>query len=371
MTAGKQIRFWVIGLIIFLISVYFLRSVLLPFVAGMAVAYFLDPLCDRLEKVGLSRTLATVVVTFTFLMVVFLALVLLVPVIVGQIADLLHSLPGLLEAARGQLDKFLLIIEARVDPVNMAKLEAIFGDGLKSSAKWLSSLAAGLLDGGVAFANLMSLLVITPVVTFYLLRDWDRIVDQIDGYLPRANLEVIRKLAGQVDTTLAGFIRGQGTVCLILGIFYALGLSLSGLKFGLVLGMIAGLLSFIPFVGAGIGLVLSVGLAFFQFDSWTPVIIVAVVFFAGQFLEGNVLTPKLVGEKVGLHPVWVIFGLLAGGALFGFVGILLAVPVAAVIGVGVRFALSQYMDSTYYYGINRPAAIPNETSDKSETSENA
>ncbi|OUS14980.1 AI-2E family transporter [Rhodospirillales bacterium 47_12_T64] len=365
MTAERQIRFWLIGLVFFLVSVFFLRSVLLPFVAGMAIAYFLDPVCDKLEAMGLSRTLATTLVTIAFILILVFALVLLVPALVGQVIDLIESLPKLIESVRGQINKLLAIIENRVDGENLISLKEALGDSLKATAKWFTGLVGGLVDGGVAFANLMSLLVITPVVTFYLLRDWDKIVARVDSWLPRPQLETIRVLAKQVDDTLAGFIRGQGTVCLVLGGFYAIGLSLAGLKFGLVLGMIAGLLSFIPFVGSGIGLVLSVGLAFFQFDSWGPIMGVAGVFFAGQFLEGNVLTPKLVGEKIGLHPVWVIFGLLAGGALFGFVGMLLAVPVAAVIGVGVRFALSEYMDSRYYYGINRPIESEETTSEDS------
>jgi predicted PurR-regulated permease PerM len=198
--------------------------------------------------------------------------------------------------------------------------------------------------------NLVSLLVITPVVAFYLLRDWDRIVIQIDSWLPRRYAETIREQVRAVDATLAGFLRGQGTVCLILAIYYGLGLSLAGLDFGLVIGLVAGLLSFVPYVGAIVGLLLSVGLALVQFDAWLPIAIVAAVFILGQVVEGNFLTPKLVGESVGLHPVWIIFALLAGGTLFGFVGLLLAIPAAAVIGVGVRFALDRYLVSAYYKG---------------------
>ena len=208
----------------------------------------------------------------------------------------------------------------------------------------------------MAFANLISLLVITPVVAFYLLRDWDRLIARIDTWLPRDHAETIRERVREVDRTLAGFLRGQGTVCLILGLFYAIALSIAGLDFGLVVGLVAGLLSFIPYVGAIIGLVLSVGLALLQFDDWLRVAIVAGIFFVGQAVEGNFLTPKLVGESVGLHPVWIIFGLLAGGALFGFVGVLLAVPAAAVIGVGVRFALDRYLQSPYYRGGGGPEA---------------
>ena len=213
---------------------------------------------------------------------------------------------------------------------------------------WATDIVAGVLSGGAAVANTLSLIIITPVVTFYLLRDWDNIAATVDGWLPRAQAPTIRELASEVDRTLAGFLRGQGTVCLLLGVFYAIGLTVAGLDFGLVIGLIAGLLSFIPYVGSIVGLLLSVGLAFLQFDDWLRVAVVAGIFFVGQALEGNVLTPRLVGGRVGLHPVWVIFAILAGGTLFGFVGVLLAVPVAAVIGVGTRFALTRYLDSPYY-----------------------
>jgi predicted PurR-regulated permease PerM len=192
--------------------------------------------------------------------------------------------------------------------------------------------------------------VITPVVAFYLLRDWDRIVIQIDSWLPRRYAETIREQVRAVDATLAGFLRGQGTVCLILAVYYGLGLSLAGLDFGLVIGLVAGLLSFVPYVGAIVGLLLSVGLALVQFDAWMPIAIVAAVFILGQVVEGNFLTPKLVGESVGLHPVWIIFALLAGSALFGFVGLLLAIPATAVVGVGVRFGLDRYLASAYFQG---------------------
>ena len=194
------------------------------------------------------------------------------------------------------------------------------------------------------------LLVVTPVVSWYLLRDWDRIIAQVDSWLPRAHRDVIREQFGLIDDTLAGFVRGQATVCLILGGAYALALELAGLQYGLVVGLISGLISFIPYVGSLVGLALSVGLAAIQFDEPMRIVLIAVIFVAGQAIEGNFLTPKLVGERVGLHAVWVLFAMLAGGSLFGFLGILLAVPVAAVIGVLVRFGLARYMDSAFYSG---------------------
>jgi predicted PurR-regulated permease PerM len=350
MTVERQLRFWLIGFVVFLVALYLLRGVLLPFVAGMAVAYLLDPICDRLEAWGLSRPLATTLLTVLFLVVTVAAVLLLVPVLAGQVVSLLEHVPDYIEALRGQFTRLLSIVEARVDPAMLERIESAVAGSAGRLVTWGTNLLGQVISGGVAIANLISLLVITPVVAFYLLRDWDRIVARVDTWLPRGHAGAIREQAREIDRTLAGFLRGQGTVCLILGVFYAIGLTLAGLDFGLVVGLVAGLLSFIPYVGAIVGLVLSVGLALVQFDDWLRIAVVAGIFFVGQAVEGNFLTPKLVGESVGLHPVWIIFGLLAGGALFGFVGVLLAVPAAAVIGVGVRFALGRYMKSPYYHG---------------------
>ena len=207
-----------------------------------------------------------------------------------------------------------------------------------------------MISGVDAALSLASLLVITPVVTFYLLRDWDHLVARVDSWLPRHYAGTVRVEVRKVDEILAGFVRGQSSVCVILALFYAIGLTLAGLNFGLVIGLVAGLLSFIPFVGSAVGFVASVGMALVQFDDWLRIGIVAAIFVIGQAVEGNFLTPKLVGDRVGLHPVWVIFALLAGGFLFGFVGVLLAVPVAAVVGVLTRFLMAQYLDSTFHRG---------------------
>ncbi|MGF1610970.1 MAG: AI-2E family transporter [Kiloniellales bacterium] len=346
----RELLFWLISFAVFFLVLYLFRSILLPFVAGMATAYFLDPVCDRLEEWGLSRTLATALVTVVFLIIVVVALLLLVPLIVGQITDLLARLPDYIGALRGWLTSLVAIAEARLPPEVLERVRGLLAGSLDAAVGWLTSALGGLVSGGVAIANLLSLVIITPVVAFYLLRDWDRMVERVDHWLPRRQAETIREQAREVDRTLAGFVRGQASVCLILGAFYAIGLTVAGLEFGLVIGMIAGLLSFIPFVGAAIGGLLSVGLALVQFDSWIDVAVVAAIFAVGQAVEGNVLTPKLVGGRVGLHPVWVIFALLAGGALFGFVGVLLAVPVAAVIGVLMRFSLQRYLASDIYGG---------------------
>ena len=350
MTVARQLRFWLIGLAVFAVALFLLRDILLPFVAGMAIAYLLDPLCDRLERWGLSRTLATTVLTVLFLVLAVSAVLLLVPVVVGQAVNLIKNAPGYLETLRTAVGDLIVVIESRVESAVIERMREALSGSAERLVEWSANLLGGLVSGGVALANLLSLLIITPIVTFYLLRDWDRIVETVDSWLPRQHAPTIRRLARAVDKRLAGFLRGQGLVCLILGTFYAIALSLAELQFGLVVGLIAGLASFIPYVGAILGLVLSVGLALLQFDDWMRIAIVAGIFFFGQAIEGNVLTPRIVGGQVGLHPVWIMFGLLAGGALFGFVGVLLAVPAAAVIGVGTRFALEQYIGSAIYTG---------------------
>ncbi len=346
----RQVLFWLLAIGVFFLALYLFRGILLPFVAGMAIAYLLDPLCDRLEAMGLSRTLATVLLTLLALFFVVAALVLLIPAVAGQVAGLLERAPGYIRGLQESLASLIAMIEARADPELMTRIETAASAMVETLIAWTTSALAGLITGGAALLNLLSLLVITPVVAFYLLRDWDHMVARVDRWLPRPQAETIRQQAREVDRTLAGFVRGQASVCALLAIFYALGLTLAGLEFGLVIGLLAGLLTFIPYVGALIGGLLSVGLALVQFDNWMPVAIVAAIFVVGQVLEGNFLTPKLVGDRVGLHPVWIIFALLAGGALFGFLGILLALPVAAVIGVLIRFSLARYLESEAYLG---------------------
>ena len=218
-------------------------------------------------------------------------------------------------------------------------------------------LIEGLAGSAATLLNLLVLFVIVPVVAVYLLLDWDRMIERIDSLLPRDHAPVIRRLMGQVDAVLASFIRGMGTVCLILGSYYAISLMLVGLNFGLAVGFIAGLVTFIPYLGALIGGALAIGLALFQFwGDWWSIGLVGAIFALGQVIEGNYLTPKLVGKSVGLHPVWLLLALSVFGALFGFVGMLVAVPVAAALGVVARFLMEQYLDSRLYQGLSHPAS---------------
>ncbi|MCF8483244.1 MAG: AI-2E family transporter [Rhodospirillum sp.] len=351
MTREKQLRTWLVGLVVFIGLLYLLRSVLMPFAAGMIAAYFLDPLADRLEKWGASRLWSTILITLGFVLTLALTLLVLLPLLQAQLADFLINAPDYARALVTKGRSQLVHLSDVLGPDRMAKVTAALEAYAGDAAKWAIGVLKGVISGGAALISVISVIVITPVITFYMLRDWDRMVETIDGWLPRPYRPVIRAQMVEIDRTIAGFVRGQASVCLALGTFYAVGLSLAGLDLGLMVGMLSGLLSFIPYVGTITGFIASMGLALAQFNDPLDIGIVAGIFVVGQVVEGNYLTPKLVGDRVGLHPVWVIFALLAGAGLFGFLGVLLAVPVAAVIGVLTRFFLREYLDSPLFSGV--------------------
>lgn len=358
-----QVKYWSLASVGFLGILWLLGDVMMPFLLAMAVAYMLDPVADRLESMGLSRVLATVVITASAAFLFILIALLVVPLLTRQATDLVAAAPQL-------IDDFQRILTARFpeildDQSQIYQSLLKVGETIQSRGGELLSTAIGSV---MSIFNVMVVLFLVPVITFYLLLDWDNMTAEVDKLLPRDHAPIVRRLAREIDKTLASFIRGQGTVCLILGMFYAVALMLAGLKFGLITGAIAGALTFIPYVGALVGGALSIGLALFQFWGGTQVIdgqtvavatdwlrigLVVGIFAIGQFFEGNILTPKLVGSSIGLHPVWLIFSLTAFGTLFGFVGMLIAVPVAASIGVIARFAIEQYQDSRLYTGINK------------------
>jgi predicted PurR-regulated permease PerM len=275
-------------------------------------------------------------------------LVLILPTLVTQAAQLATELPGYLDSLRERLVPWLSGLLARAD------LEVdLSAEGLlrRYSAQGMEVAAAALtqlLQSGVALLNLVSLIFVTPIVTFYLLRDWDRMVARIWDSIPPDLQPTVQRLATDIDEVLAGFIRGQGLVCLFLALFYGIGLLLVGLRFGLIIGLLTGFFSFIPYLGMTIGLMIGLVVAAFQFQSIAMVGLVAGVFALGQFIEGNLISPRLVGSRVRVHPVWVIFAVLAGTVSAGLLGTLLAVPAAAVIGVLLRFGLERYRASTLY-----------------------
>jgi len=350
MNGTRQIWFWVGGLVVFIALLSQLSEILMPFVAGMAVAYFLDPLADRLEAWKLSRALSTTIILLSFFAVFGLIIVILFPIVEAQVLSFVEVLPGLIDRFRTFVDPYLNNLKTMLPAGIIEQAGQSAGSVTARSAKILSDVLSGIWSGGIQLVNVLSLIVITPVVAFYLLRDWDILIDRIDHWLPRKHAPVIREQCLAIDRILAGFVRGQASVCLVLATWYGFWLSVVGLPSGLLVGIATGLISFVPYVGAAIGLAVGTFIAGFYFQDISSVLLVMAVFISGQTLESYVLTPKLVGDRVGLHPLWIIFALMAGGVLFGFTGVLLALPVSAVIGVLVRFALDRYLDSRYYNG---------------------
>ena len=353
--------FWTLLGVFFLVLLSMFSGVLLPFVAGMAVAYLLDPLADKLEDWGLGRTTATIVLIPGFFAVVLLIALLLLPLAFDQAVALVQRVPSYIEQlthwATGLMERLTssgylgtagepLIPEEYVQDVRSAMRNLLDG-----AVGGLQTIGGTLLDGATSVIGVISLLFITPVVAFYLLRDWDNMVAAVDRWLPQRYAPTIRTQLGLMEQALAGFVRGQTMVCICLAAMYSVGLSLAGLNFSILIGLASGALAFIPYVGSWVGLIVSTGVAFAQWG-WDPVPVLTVmaIYVAGQTIEGLFLTPKLVGDHTGLHPVWVMFALLAGGSLFGFTGVLLAVPAAAVIAVLVRFLLGRYLDSRYFKG---------------------
>ncbi|MFY0692115.1 MAG: AI-2E family transporter [Paracoccaceae bacterium] len=344
-----QLKYWGIAAAVFIAVLWVLGDVLLPFIVGGAVAYMLDPVADRIERMGASRALATSIISFGAVLIFLLMAVLIIPMVVEQSIQLFNAAPDLFR----QLQAFLSERFPALADEHSTLRESLAAIGSTIQSKG-GELANRLFSSALSVISAVVFIIVVPVVAFYLLLDWDRLVAQVDGLLPRDYAPTIRQIAKDIDTTLANFVRGQLTVCSILGTFYAVGLMLVGLQFGLVVGFIAGLISFIPYIGAIVGGALAFGLALFQFwDTPLWIAAVAAIFMAGQFLEGNILTPKLVGGSVGLHPVWLLLALSAFGTMFGFVGMLVAVPVTAALGVIVRFATERYKQGRLYRGLHK------------------
>ena len=362
MSIERQILFWAALFAALGYALHVLGSAVTPFAAGIALGYLLDPVVYKLEKLGLNRLGAALIILVVFTSAFVVILIVVVPILGSQLIAFAQKLPGY--AMRLQA---LAVEEGNVliqkygggwigalglgEQLSSAQIQKSVGDFVAQGAQWLVNAMKSLVSGGAAVFDFLSLLVITPVVAFYILVDWDRMVAEIDSWLPVEHRERLRAIAREINQALAGFIRGQSLVCLFLGLWYGIGLTLVGLDFGFLIGFIAGLLSFVPYVGSLVALVLSVGVALVQgWPSLKLLGLVLAVVVTGQFLEGYVVSPKLVGESIGLHPVWLMFALLAFGQLFGFVGLVIAVPTAAAAGVLVRHLIGLYLASPFYRG---------------------
>lgn len=352
----RKALFWIGALAFFIVFLVVFSNILLPFVAGLVLAYFLNPVVEFLEAVGFSRLWSTVMIVLVAVVALVLGLVILFPILSEQLFGFIKNVPsyfGRLQALVANHDTRWLRAYTGID---MSTLQSSLNSLISQAAELMKTLLPSLWNSGKAVMNMITLLIVAPVVTFYMLLDWDRMVATIDSWIPRSHLETVRSIFRQMNRAIAGFIRGQGTVCLMLGGYYAVLLTIAGLNFGLLIGLFIGLITFIPYIGTAVGFVLAIGLAWVQYwpHNWLWIVVIACIFFIGQFLEGYVLQPKLVGSSVGLHPVWLMFALFAFGSLFGFTGMLLAIPAAAAVGVLVRFALNRYLTSSLYYSPDVP-----------------
>lgn len=346
----SQILFWSAGIILFFYLISLIHTILLPFVVGMLAAYFLDPAVTRLRSLTHSRSLAAAVITIIFFTIVVILCVTLVPLIGHQLLNLLQALPDYINDLQDKYGSLLNDYISHLSPEQTGAIKHAAGNFSGTAVEWAGKFITDILQSGRELLNLLSLFFITPIVAFYLLRDWDKFIARFHELLPRRHVQVILEQLHEIDRTLSGFIRGQTYVCLTMATYYSIMLTFTGLNFALGLGIMTGMLLFIPFVGFASCFTLSMTVALIQFGLQPHLIAVAAVYLGGMFLESSVLTPRLVGGEVGLHPIWIIFGMLAGAALFGFVGVLISVPVTSVIGVLVRFAISRYMQSPIYTG---------------------
>jgi predicted PurR-regulated permease PerM len=346
MKAKDKLLSILVILAVFFWLIYLIRSVLTPFILSLVIAYFLDPLVDRLcHKCKLSRVAATSLIMGLFITILVVLCSFLLPVIYAQLLALIAAIP---EYCQALVNDFYPKIADSLNRVGF-KIDSDFSHILANQevAGKFVNLSQNLFNNAIhssAFlVNIVSLVFITPILVFYLLKDWDILVGKINNYLPRTVSSTVKKIAADVDRTLSGYVRGQFNVCLILGLIYSSLLSFSGLDFGFLIGFLTGLFSFIPYVGMFAGVTVAITLALFQwgFDGG-HILIVLLIFIFGQIVESNFLTPKLIGEKIGLHPVWLIFGLFVCGALFGFVGVLVAVPLTAIFGVIVKHFALEY-----------------------------
>ncbi len=355
MRMERQVFFWLAALTVAVLFIGALREILLPFIVAMIIAYALNPIVDRLVKWGLSRTVSSAIIMAVMIALLTVLLINVAPILFHQAQNLALALPDQLKQLRGVIETIAREKLGARFPEFAAALDRTVVSLTENWTNIASLAAKSLWDQIRSLFNLISLLLVTPLVAFYLLVDWYPMLDKIDGWLPRDHAPTIRRLGIEVNSAVSAFIRGQGLVCLILAAFYALGLSLAGLEYGLLVGIATGVLAFVPFVGWALGLITALALAAVQFWPQTGSIgLVALVFAGGQLIDAVFLSPTIVGSRIGLHPVWLLFALFVFSYLFGFVGVLVAVPVAAAIGVLVRFGLNAYLQSEVYIGKGTP-----------------
>jgi predicted PurR-regulated permease PerM len=349
MSASRPLLFWIATFAATTAVVVLLHQVLLPFVAGMVLAYLLDPLANRIERLGINRAVATLAIIAFAVALITVITILTVPVIIREFSYFVEQFPLYIRRVHTLATDPDRPWLSKIVGEGLGETERSIGELTKLASGWLDSILRSVWSGGRSLISILSVGIVTPIVACYLLYDWNKMVATIDNWVPPAHRETVRALAREIDKTISGFVRGQSTLCLVLAVYYAVALRLIGLEHGILIGITAGLISFIPYLGSLSGLIVSTCIAIAQFSpDWRPIWLVPVIFVVGQSLADYVLAPYLVGRRVHLNPVWVMFALFAFGYLFGFVGLLIAVPLASAIGVLTRFALKTYYASSLY-----------------------
>lgn len=348
LTPTTHAIFWGVTATLFVLTIILFKSILLPFVMGIAVAYLLNPIVNKLGEVGFSRGPASMMILIGFLILLMALIGIFSPIVYRELLQFGNDLPAYIEKFWDMMSPVTAMLEQYIGGVDKGNLESLLKENAGSATKAAKLVVEQIAAGGQAVMDMISVAVFMPIVAYFMMKEWPSVTKWCRDLMPRHSEEVIMGLMKQIDEKLSGFVRGQITVAVVLGVAYAVMLTLAGLKYGFLIGLMSGLLSVIPMVGSAVGLVVSVAIAWFQAGEPTFVLLIAGIFIGGQVIEGNFLTPKLVGDSVGLHPLWVFFALLAGGSLLGILGMFLAVPVAAVIGVLLAFVLQKYKQSAYY-----------------------
>ena len=367
MSLRNHFIFWSLALVAFIALIMLFKSALLPFVLGTAIAYLLNPAVNKLGDFGFPRWLGALSILSGFLFVVVALLLVISPIIYDQLVQFSKEIPGYVDRLWVFIAPYSNQMQAMLGQENAIGIENILREHSHAALNIANVILAHLASGSQSVFGALSVLVFMPIVAYFMMKEWPHITQWIDDLMPRDSKKIITGLLREIDQKLSAFVRGQISVAAFLGIAYAIALSIAGLKYGFLIGITAGLLSIIPMLGSIVGLLIAVIVAFFQSGDLSFVALIAGIFIAGQLIEGNILTPKIVGKSVGLHPLWIFFALLVGGGLFGILGMLLAVPLAAVIGVLATFGITQYKASPYYKS-HKPAKKTRRKSPKKKPS---
>lgn len=349
MTKTNKNILWSLGLVA-LITLFFwvFKPILTPFAVGIVIAYLLNPLVEKLEAIKVNRKLGSAFLLLIFFMFFGLILALSVPSLVREVSELATQFPNWLSSLKEKASPLLQELEPYTGEITTETLKDTMNNLSGRIAAVALAIVSQIASGGMAIIGMLALIAFIPIVAYEMMVNWPKIVERTQDLIPVKYRPTVMNLTFDIDQKISGFIRGQLSVCFILAVFYVIALSLVGLNYAFIIGILTGLMSFIPMVGALIGLLACTVVAWFQFQDVVMLGLVVGIFFIGQILEGSFLVPKIIGDKIDLHPVWVMFALSACGLLFGFLGLLLALPLAAIAGVLVRFATQRYKQSSYF-----------------------